>query len=72
MEQTYSIAAIWNLDAQALNDSVSEELIEPLPVDGDALLRAGGRSARARTAWEILAADALHRLRNNHAEADRI
>jgi putative intracellular protease/amidase len=72
MEQTYSIAAICNLDAQALNDSVSEELIEPLPVDGDALLRAGGRSARARTAWTLLAADALQRLRDNHAEADQV
>jgi hypothetical protein len=72
MEQTYSIAAIWNLDAQALNDSVSEELIEPLPVDGDAILRAGYRSARARTAWMRLRADMLQRLRNNQAEADRV
>lgn len=36
MYRTYSQHLLGNLNAQALNDSVTEDLIDPLPVDGDA------------------------------------
>lgn len=34
--QTYSLAQLWNLNAQSLNDSVADGLVEPVPVSGDA------------------------------------
>ena len=52
MTKTYSLPQIWSLDAKALNDSVSEELIEPLPVSADAWARARYRARCAGLKWE--------------------
>jgi hypothetical protein len=47
-----STASLFDVDAKGLNESVIEDLVDEIPVSGDAWLRSKAHAVKAGLSWE--------------------